>query len=172
MCWGIVDFRANNVAPCPSINRASKYFSEDDIQKIQKIAIDTVKKQSSFNNSVKSFIEIILSNSFSICKLAKCKRANGISGLLSFLYGENQENGLINIHDADTQYIAECLDATYVLACVLIFCISLTRIIAIFVGSFHSDAWIRDYNATSRSERTVDVHLIAPFARTPNTIFL
>ncbi|RUO96288.1 hypothetical protein BC936DRAFT_142257 [Jimgerdemannia flammicorona] len=34
------------------------------------------------------------------------------------------------------------------------------------------NSWVRDYHGTSQSERTVDVHLVAPLAKAPNSIFL
>ncbi|CAI2183040.1 5259_t:CDS:10 [Funneliformis geosporum] len=187
LCWGVVDFRPINVGPCPYFPRANQFFHDSEIQKFQELATNVIKEESHLNTSVKAFIEIfLLSSVFSLHELSKCKRSNGVAGVLSLICGRNQENEVmqfiikalcisdvtavqelcsqlnkfqksihcpdlnlvkqVDINDTDTQYITECLDVTY--------------------------AWIHNYGGKSESERTIDVHLVAPFARAPNSLFL
>jgi len=69
--WGIIDSCIKNIEPCLLNNCASQFFPENIIQEIQKIAVDTIKGESSLNNFAKSFLEVIalLTNlSFEIAK--------------------------------------------------------------------------------------------------------
>ncbi|CAB4389865.1 unnamed protein product [Rhizophagus irregularis] len=76
-------------------------------------------------------------------KLCKEKRAHGIKGVCSLLRINTDK---VDIYDKDAQYIGECLD------------------------SFNE--WIRTYGGYSHIERTVDMHLIGPFSKTPNVKFI
>ncbi len=149
-------FRPISVGPCPYFLRAKQFFPDSDIQKFKAFTANVIKEESHLNPSVEALIEIfLLSSVFSLHELSKCKRSNGVAGVLSLVCGRNQENEImqsltkalcisdvtavqelcgqleqelqkpihcsdlnlvkkININDTDTQYITECLDATYV----------------------------------------------------------
>ncbi|CAG8679118.1 23139_t:CDS:2, partial [Gigaspora rosea] len=85
LCWGIIDLRANNVAPCPNHPRAGEFFSNIEVQKLQQTQRRSILK-----------------------KFSKEKRARGIKGVCSLL---QIETDMVDIYDKDTQYIGECLDA-------------------------------------------------------------
>ncbi|RUP01602.1 hypothetical protein BC936DRAFT_140671 [Jimgerdemannia flammicorona] len=185
-----------NFGPCSSLPRAKQFLSDADVQKLRQKVANVIKTESQLNSSVKAFLEaLMLSNIVSLQKISKSKRAYGTAGVYALLCQRLQEDPhqlmqkeiisteainrnvadvrklcaqlehvfqrseddvdhqltlttlkQIDIHDADTQYVAECLDV--------------------------ANAWVRDYHGTSQSERTVDVHLVAPLARAPNSIFL
>ncbi|CAG8839042.1 29037_t:CDS:2, partial [Gigaspora margarita] len=107
LCWGIIDLRANNVAPCPNHPRAGEFFSDIEVQKLQQTCNEIIKKYSQLNSSVIELLEVLQSKTFSLKKFSKEKRARGIKGVCSLL---RIETDMVDIYDKDTQYIGECLD--------------------------------------------------------------
>ncbi|GES76570.1 hypothetical protein GLOIN_2v1665780 [Rhizophagus clarus] len=143
LCWGIIDLRAENVSPCPKHPRAKELLPQAEVLRLQQITIEFVDKGSKLNTSTLAFLEVLQSNTFSIKKFCKEKRARGIKGVCSLLRINMDK---IDIYDKDTQYIGECLDAF--------------------------NEWVRTYGGVSHIERTVDMHLIGPFSKTPNIKFI
>ncbi|KAF0462686.1 hypothetical protein F8M41_000241 [Gigaspora margarita] len=107
LCWGIIDLRANNVAPCPNHPRAGDFFSDIEVRKLQQTCNEIIKKYSQLNSSVIELLEVLQSKTFSLKKFSKEKRARGIKGVCSLL---RIETDIVDIYDKDTQYIGECLD--------------------------------------------------------------
>ncbi|GET60602.1 hypothetical protein GLOIN_2v1665780 [Rhizophagus irregularis DAOM 181602=DAOM 197198] len=136
LCWGIIDLRVENVSPCPKHPRAKELLPPAEVLRLQKVTTEFVNKGSKLSSSTLALLEVLESNTFSLKKLCKEKRAHGIKGVCSLLRINTDK---VDIYDKDAQYIGECLD------------------------SFNE--WIRTYGGYSHIERTVDMHLIGPFSK-------
>ncbi|CAG8697806.1 17894_t:CDS:2, partial [Acaulospora morrowiae] len=143
LCWGIIDLRAENVSPCPKHPRAKELLTQDEVIRLQQITTKFINKGSQLNPSTLALLEVLQSSTFSLKKFCKEKRAQGIKGICSLLHIKTDK---VDIYDKDTQYIGECLDAF--------------------------NEWVRTYGGVTHIERTVDMHLIGPFSKTPNVKFI
>ncbi|CAG8636425.1 2447_t:CDS:10, partial [Ambispora leptoticha] len=158
--WGVLDFREENISPSPDLPRAKNFLSTDEIDRLMgmiKSAIQEEKKH--ISKSVESFLEaLLLSDIVSLRLLAKECGARGVAGVCDLLQKsadrmqDVSDRNVINDHiknidvdDEATIYVGKCIEDTY--------------------------TWINCFPGQSQSERTVDMFLIGPCAKTPHTIF-
>ena len=111
LCWGVIDLRAEKISPCPNHPRANEFFSDIEVQRLQRSAIEIVNNESKLNPSAMELLEILRSSTFNLKKINKEKRARGIEGICSLLRIDDKSLNKVNIYDQDTQYIGESLDA-------------------------------------------------------------
>ncbi|RIB07317.1 hypothetical protein C2G38_2214782 [Gigaspora rosea] len=124
--WGILDFRDDNISPCPDSLRAENFLSEGEINRFinaLKGAINEEKEK--ISKSAESFIEaLLLSDIISIYQLSKVFGTYGVSGLCNLLQksAEEMQDGekkiiqdhLVNIdvYDDATIYVGRCIQDT------------------------------------------------------------
>ncbi|CAG8559466.1 17256_t:CDS:10, partial [Dentiscutata heterogama] len=157
--WGVLDFREENVSPSPSLPRAKNFLSANEIDRLMNMTQNAIQEENEkISKSAKSLLEaLLLSEIVSLQLLAKECGARGVVGVCDLLQrsaGKMQDvdnkkiiqNHLANV-DADdaTIYIGRCIEDSY--------------------------EWISRFHGQCQSERTVDMFLVGPFAKTPQTIF-
>ncbi|CAG8616354.1 6918_t:CDS:10, partial [Diversispora eburnea] len=156
--WGVLDFREENISPCPDHPRAKNFLPEGEINHLMDKLKDTIKEEKAkINKSVESFLEALsLSDIISIHHLAKECGARGVFGVRNLLQKSSEE-----MQDCDKRNIQDFLvnvdvedDAT------------------IYVGKCIDDVWISRFSGKCQSERTVDMFIVGPYAKTPCTLFL
>ncbi|CAG8609395.1 5964_t:CDS:10, partial [Ambispora gerdemannii] len=149
-----------NISPCPDLPRAKNYLTEGEINRLMDTLKEVIKEEKEkINKSVESFLEaLLLSDIISIHHLAKECGARGVSGLCNLLQKSAEE-----MQDNDKKNIQDCLlnvdvedDAT------------------IYVGKCieETNVWISRFSGKCQSERSVDMFIVGPYAKTPCTIFL
>ncbi|RUS21965.1 hypothetical protein BC937DRAFT_90880 [Endogone sp. FLAS-F59071] len=164
LCWGVVDLREEKVSPLPKNLRAKDVLSDEKLQWLRNFSSTVIKDEYVLGPSVQAFFEaLLLSNIFSLHKIATEKRARGVDGIRLLLDNDSEFDGdrdllkellgKTDIFDRDTQFVAKCLDDAYVRFGLL------------------KEEWVRNYGGKDYSERTLDMHLIGPFSRAPNVIF-
>ncbi|CAG8518814.1 4735_t:CDS:2, partial [Gigaspora rosea] len=150
--WGILDFRDDNISPCPDSLRAENFLSEGEINRFinaLKGAINEEKEK--ISKSAESFIEaLLLSDIISIYQLSKVFGTYGVSGLCNLLQKSAEE-----MQDNEKKGFKLTLE------------ISMFTMMKLFI-----DKWVTCFAGECQSERTVDMFVVGPYAKTPHTVFL
>ncbi|CAB4445293.1 unnamed protein product [Rhizophagus irregularis] len=161
--WGVLDFREENVSPSPSLPRAKKFLPDDEIDRLMNMMKSTIREESEkLSKSAKSLIEaLLLSEIVSLQLLAKECGARGITGVCDLL--QRSSDKIQDVVDVDKKIIQDCLAN-----------IDFDDETAIYVGRCIQNTyeWIRCFHGQCNSERTVDMYLVGPCAKTPKTIFI
>ncbi|CAJ0648360.1 12812_t:CDS:10 [Entrophospora sp. SA101] len=158
--WGVLDFREENVSPSPHLPRAKNFLSANEINRLMNITESAIQEESEkISKSAKSLLEaLLLSEIVSLQFLAKECGARGIVGVRDLLQRfankmqDVNDKKIIqdNLADVDadddtTIYVGKCIEDSY--------------------------EWISRFHGQCQSERTVDMFLVGPCAKTPQTIF-
>ncbi|CAG8739367.1 31007_t:CDS:10, partial [Racocetra persica] len=158
--WGVLDFREENVSPSPSLPRAKNFLSANEIDRLMNMTQNAIQEENEkISKSAKSLLEaLLLSEIVSLQLLAKECGARGVVGIRDLLQrsaGKMQDvndkkiiqDHLANIdaNDDTTIYIGRCIEDIY--------------------------EWISRFHGQCQYERTVDMFLVGPCAKTPQTIF-
>ncbi|EXX66181.1 hypothetical protein RirG_126270 [Rhizophagus irregularis DAOM 197198w] len=161
--WGVLDFREENVSPSPSLPRAKNFLPDDEIDRLMNMMKSTIREESEkLSKSAKSLIEaLLLSEIVSLQLLAKECGARGIAGVCDLL--QRSSDKIQDVVDVDKNIIQDCLAN-----------IDFDDETAIYVGRCIQNTyeWIQCFHGQCNSERTVDMYLVGPCAKTPKTIFI
>ncbi|CAG8505484.1 7501_t:CDS:10, partial [Paraglomus occultum] len=163
--WGFLDFREEGVHPNLSLPRAKQFLSEEEINRLMAMARRSIEvAEDKMGRSAKSFLDALSrSDVVSLRVLAKERGTRGLAGLCALLEKESEANegtfgnnlnreqvrdylAYVNIEDDDTMYIGKCFEDV--------------------------NAWISSFNGQCQSERTIDMFVLGPCAKTPRTVFL
>ncbi|CAB4418926.1 unnamed protein product [Rhizophagus irregularis] len=158
--WGVLDFREENIHPAPNHLRVKNFLPENEINRHKDMIKNIVlEEKGKISKSANSFFEILLlCDTVNLQLLAKEYGARGVAGICNLfkrtvdeIEDDNKQitvqDHLENVDpdDDDTIYIGKCIQ--------------------------DADVWIRCFHGKCYSERTIDMFLIGPFSKTPNTLF-
>ncbi|RIB16673.1 hypothetical protein C2G38_2189290 [Gigaspora rosea] len=150
--WGVLDFREDNVYPCPDNLRAENLLPKAEVDRLINALKGAIKEEKGkISKSTESFLEaLVLSDLISIRHLSKECGAYGVSGLY-YLLRKSAEN----MKDNEKKGFKLTLE------------ISMFTMMKLFI-----DKWVTCFAGECQSERTVDMFVVGPYAKTPHTVFL
>ncbi|CAG8743856.1 6792_t:CDS:10, partial [Gigaspora margarita] len=158
--WGVLDFCEENVSPSPSFPRAKNFISANEIIRLMNMTQNAILEENAkISESAKSLLDaLLLSDIVSLQLLAKECGARGVVGVRDLL-----QRSACKMQDVDNQKIIQDHLAD----------VDADDDVTIYIGRCIEDTyeWISRFHGQCQSERTVDMFLVGPCAKTPQVIF-